>query len=86
MWKSVRKMIVVHATCKFICDLRYLYIENILNEVPGVENLQKYCRNNYDFFHVIITFLNAISEMEKEKIKLQIKQKELIEKWSANTP
>ena len=62
-------------TYKFICDLRYLYIVDVLNEVPGVENLQKYCRNNYDFFYVIITFLNTRSEIKKEKIKLEIKQK-----------
>ena len=35
-------------TCKFICKLRYLYIGDVLNEVPGVENLHKYCKNNYD--------------------------------------
>ena len=37
-------------TCTFIRNLRYLYIENVLNKTPGVENLQKYCRNNHNFF------------------------------------
>ena len=37
-------------TCNFICNLRYLYIENVLNKTLDVENLKKYCRNDHDFF------------------------------------
>ena len=28
-------------TCTFIYNLRYLYIKNVLNKTPGVENLTK---------------------------------------------
>ena len=72
-------------TYNFICNLRYLYIENLLNKTLDVENFKKYCRNNHDLFYVIITFLHTISDIEKEKIKLEIKLKKTIELWSANT-
>ena len=36
-------------TCNFICNIRYLYIENVLKKTPDVENFKKYCRNDHDF-------------------------------------
>ena len=37
------------------------------------------------FFYLICLFLCPIANIEKEKIKLEIKLKETIELWSANT-
>ena len=61
---------VDYGTCTFICNLRYLYVETVLHTTSNVENLQKYCRNNYDFFYVIITFSHQILEIEREKIEI----------------
>ena len=72
-------------TCNFICNLRYVYMENVFSGTSCVENLQNYCRQNYDFFYLICSFLCPIANIEKEKIKLEIKLKETIELWSANT-
>ena len=37
------------SNCEFILNIRYIYVENLINGA-GVDNLQNYCRKNFGHF------------------------------------
>ena len=46
---------------------------------------QQYCRQNYDDFYSLFLFLKSLAAIEKERLNLENKLKNMLEQWNANT-
>ena len=69
----------------FICNLWYLYIQNLVNEDGSVEPLQKLCRLNYGSFYSSRTLLRSLAPKEQERIQLDKKFQEILRIWNVLT-
>ena len=67
----------------FLCNIRYIYVEIQVNQTDSVEKLQNVCRHNWQKFYSIQQLLHNLAEIEKERMKLDIKFQEISEKWNA---
>ena len=56
--------------CDFITNLRYLYIENLVNGcITNIEKLQNYCCTKYVSFFSLRIMLHSLAEIERQKNK-----------------
>ena len=69
---------------KFLMNLRYLYIENLISE-KNVEKLQKYCTLNYENFYLMKTMLHSLAVIEKEKVKIDKKFEDMLKLWNVKS-
>ena len=71
------------SNCKFILNLRYLYIENLTDWKNDVDKIQKFCRFNYGDFFFMRTFVHFLADIERKRIDLDKKFKEILKIWNA---
>ena len=69
----------------FICNLRYFYVENLVNENGSIEPLQKLCRLNYGSFYTLQLLLRSLAAIERERLKLDKKFHKVLRIWNAPT-
>ena len=69
---------------KFLMNLRYLYIENLISG-KNVEKLQKYCTFNYEIFYLMKTMLCSLAVIEKEKVKIDKKFEGMLKLWNVKS-
>lgn len=57
------------SNCYFTCNLRYLYVQNVVNENESADVLQKLCRLNYSSFYSLWLLLQSLVVIERELVK-----------------
>ena len=70
------------SNCYFICNLRYLCVQNVVTETEYVSELQKLCRLNYSSFYSLYLLLRSLGAIEREHIKLENKFHEVLRIWN----
>ena len=68
--------------CNFITNLRFVYVENVLDSTNGVENCQAFCRKHFGSFFSLGTFLRTLAIVEREKIKTEKKFVGVLNVWN----
>ena len=66
------------SNCYFTCNLRYLYVQNVVNENESADALQKLCRLNYSPFYSLWLLLHSLVAIERERVKLEEKFHEVL--------
>ena len=61
------------SNCYFICNLRYLYVQNVVTETESFSELQKLCRLNYGSFYSLRLFLRSLAAIERKRVNLENK-------------
>ena len=71
------------SNCEFILNIRYIYVENLINGA-GVDNLQNYCRKNFGHFFLLQTLLRSLAEVERERVRLKKRFCEILKVWNTS--
>ena len=69
----------------FTCNLRYLYVQNLVNKTESVHVLQKLYRLNYGSFYFLQLLLCSLAAIERKCVKLEIKFHEVLRIWKTVT-
>ena len=69
------------SNCYFTCNLRYLYVQNVVNETESFHVLQKLYRLNYGSFYFLQLLLCPLVAIERKRVKLKIKFHEVLRIW-----
>lgn len=71
------------SNCEFILNIRYIYVENLINGA-GVDNLKNYCRKYFGNFFSLQTLLMLLVTVERERVKLKKKFCEILKIWNTS--
>ena len=69
------------SNCKFIQDFKEYFLSNFNRKSSSeiISYFQNHCRQHYNEFYFLFKLLESISAIEKQKIQLDIKLRNLIE-------
>ena len=70
------------SNCYFICNLRYLYVQNVVTETESFSELQKLCRLNYGSFYSLRLFLRSLAAIERKRVNLENKFYDVLWIWN----
>ena len=69
--------------CKFIIDVRFLYLEMLQDQENGVDKIQNFFRLHFGNFFSMCVFLKSLAAGEREHIELDKKFMEVLKIWNA---
>ena len=56
--------------CLFVVNLRYLYVQNEVQNDDSVVPLQRFCKIKYGNFHSVRLFLRSLGALERKGVEL----------------
>ena len=73
--------------CKFIMEYSKFFLSNYNQKISKeiISYFQQYCRQNCDDFYFLFLFLKSLAAIEKERLNLENKLKNMLEQRNANT-
>ena len=73
--------------CKSFMEYRKNFLSNYNQKTSEemISYFQQYCRQNYDDFYSLFLFLKSLAAIEKERLNLENKLKNMLEQWNPNT-
>ena len=71
--------------CRFIVNIRYLYLENLIDPCGGIVKIQNIRRLNFSNFFSIRIFLKYLAAIERERIELGNKFQRVLKIWNVRS-